>query len=1085
MKPARIALTCLLLLHLPTPTHPASCAAGQYNNAAGVCTQCPLPTQYSPGGTVTTCSACAPGTVISGTACVACAAGKFSGARASTACTACPSGTASVAGSSACVRCDAAGSAKLANGLTSCPICNTTCTACVAGRYNDGTTKKCSSCAAGKFSIEVKAISSSTCAPCAAGQTTLPTTTGASACISCNATNILNPRSAKYQSAADPLECAWTCNTGYTRFNFSETTYAPATYTALGYSTSQALAIFHNRNDYCCEPSQVFTGMYMCGPYTPACTPACTRSTDGDAAVCVPVPNAHFVSGGTNRFNRCTDWLCDDFFFLDQATGVCTAQPTCPADFTYQRDSVSGLYVLQPSGSFTCVPCSRCIDGSEMAAPCTQQNDTVCRICAPTEFSYLAGKCTPTIPNGFGPVRVRLTSTPVYQGRPSTFYDATSVQWNQIDFTQGFFLNTYTPCQPLALQALVFTGGDEACNRLDISPASLCALPLCKTQCKPWNGVEGWYRLKSGDCSKCIYDTTCSSTQYSDMTTCGPTTAPRCMPCPLIPLPNSLGWLNPGRSPFPGPYPCDIICRDGFAKGSNYSCIPCPLIPSNAKVTGGCNWTCSLGFVQDRSACIPCVGVPTSCATGYYLGYAAATSQCARCLQCTNLVANSVYTSSGQPNGPNTCAMRCIANTFVSPGYGFDTYNNPVACDRCSAPTCTAGTNFLRPCSYLADAECVSCSVCPVGARTLTPCTPTTNTTCTPCPAPPSNATWTERECARWTCDHGFTLQPNTSVCLKCKAPSDCIYSDTYEDDSDGAGCGRCVACDRFLLLPGQCFNGDGQCGVSYWCDPGMVVEPTPPPPYTPEAAAAMMGSTLDVQEEALVPTPVVPDVTTTAPILAYASMATLTLTDTLPTTSLIAALESTVSADCGCNASVTAITHDNTTAFCLPATPCIVGRRRRLLATTPTYYIDVTLVSRTQLSHPPSRPTTLPRSPTIASWQTYTPQPITDPSLLRDRRRMVVYFKRSGTPWIRPEPVQWAQYYLVLGIIVVVCTLLLAAGGGTVYYVQVYDGRKGAQPMRVEERRHRRSDSIVSERDLLLPESWRTDRDGRQAKDE
>ena len=79
----------------------------------------------------------------------------------------------------------------------------------------------------------------------------------------------------------------------------------------------------------------------------------------------------------------------------------------------------------------------------------------------------------------------------------------------------------------------------------------------------------------------------------------------------------------------------------------------------------------------------------------------------------------------------------------------------------------------------------------------------------------------------------------------------------------------------------------------------------------------------------------------------------------------------------------------------------------------------------------------------------------------------------------------QWAQYYLVLGIIVVVSTLLLAAGGGTVYYVQVYDGRKGAQPMLVEERRHRRSDSIVSERDLLLPESWRTDRDGRQAKDE
>ncbi len=62
--------------------------------------------------------------------------------------------------------------------------------------------------------------------------------------------------------------------------------------------------------------------------------------------------------------------------------------------------------------------------------------------------------------------------------RPSTFYDATPSQWIQIDFTQGFFLNMYTPYQPLALQAL-------------ISPTSLCSLPLCKTQRKPWNGLEG------------------------------------------------------------------------------------------------------------------------------------------------------------------------------------------------------------------------------------------------------------------------------------------------------------------------------------------------------------------------------------------------------------------------------------------------------------------------------------------------------------------------------------------------------------------------------------------------------------------
>lgn len=1087
-----LLLLSALSLSLPATILCAICPTGQYNNPSSVCTQCPLPTQYSPGGTVTACSACAPGSMISGTECTTCAAGKFSSASASTACYACPSGTASLAGSSACVRCDAGGTAKLANGLTSAPACNTTCTACVPGRYNDGTAKKCSSCAAGKFSAEVKAVSASTCAPCPSGQTTLPTATGASVCMECASANILSPRSAKYESAADPLECAWTCNTGYTRFNFSEATYIASAFTALGYSASQSLAVFHNRNDFCCEPSTVLTGMYMCGTYPPACTPACSRTTDGDSALCAPVANAHFIAGGKNRFNRCDDWECDDFFFLNTTNNVCTGQPACAAGYTYQRDSTTGAYVVLPSGSYVCVPCSQCIDGSETAVQCTRFNDTACRICAPTAFSYRGGACTPTIPPGFGPVRVRLTSTPVFQGRPSTFYDGTPVVWSGIEYAQGFFLNTYTPCQPPISTALMFIGGDETCNRLDHSPASLCALPLCKAQCRPWNGTDGYYRLNTGDCARCVYDTTCTSAQYSDMTTCGPTTAPRCLPCPTIPLPNALGWLNPGRTPFAGPYPCDIVCRDGFTKGTNYSCIPCPLVPSNSKITGGCNWTCSLGFTQDRDACIPCAGVPAGCATGYYLGYAAATSQCARCLPCTNLVASAAYVSAGRPNGPNTCGMRCVDGTFVSPGYGFDTFDNPVACDGCSAPTCAAGVAYLRPCAYLADAECVSCSTCPTGARTLTPCTPASNTACIQCDAAllPSHASWTEPECARWACDSGYTLNPNTSTCLRCKAPSDCIYSDSYEDDSDGAGCGRCVSCDLFLLLPGQCFNGDGQCGVSYWCDdPGVIVAQTPPPmPPMQQQSAAVASSVggeslmaaVEEGEAAVVPSmaavPPPPN-----PILAYASVATLTLT-TPPTADLIAEIESSLSADCACNASVAAVTHDNTTSFCTAAAQCGNGavpvRRRRALMGQSPYLLDITLVRTYQFTAPPNRPHC---AAAVAGWQPYESQAIRDPSLLSDRRRMVVYFKRSGTPWVRAEEVRWDQYYIVLAVIVVVCAIgLLAAGGGTVYYVRVYDHRGGPGAAPMADKVHQRA--ADTRRRLILPKRWDTmdDNDGK-----
>lgn len=1010
-----------LILLVPS-TSGASCATGQYNDVKGICTQCPYPEAYSTGGVTTACSACAPGTMISGTSCLTCTAGKFSGASASTACQACPLGTGSVANSAACVRCDPA--AKLADGATACPYCATACTSCLAGRYNDGSAKKCIACAAGRFSTVIQAVSSSTCSPCPAGQTTLPTTTAATSCIQCNATNMPTPKSANFISATDPLQCAWSCNPGYTRFNYSETGYTVATYTALGYSTTQALAIFHNRNDFCCEPSTVKIGMYMCGTSLPACTPACTRTSDGDSTQCAAVTDAHFTMTDKYKFNRCSDWLCDDFFFLNKTSGGCTAQPVCQAGWTYQRDTTTGAYVSQASGSFTCVACSRCIEGSETLAPCTNINDTVCRICSPAEYSYQAATCIAVVPLGFYPVRTRLTAIPVFQGRPSMFSDGTPVLWNEVDFAQGFFLNTYTQCQPPASIALMFIGGDETCNRLDLNPVT-CVLPICKTQCKPWNGIEGWYKLKTGECSKCIYDTTCNSLQYTDMTTCGPTTAPRCTSCPLIPLPNSLGWLNPGRTPFAGPYPCDIVCRDGFTKGVNHSCIPCPSMPSNSKITGGCNWTCSMGFIQESGACTPCPGVPDACSIGYYLGYAV--SQCARCLPCTNLVANSVYTSSGQPNGPNTCGIRCVVGTYVSPGYGFDTYNNPVACDQCSTLLCEAGRTYLSPCSDLADADCIQCSKCATGTQTLDVCTPTTNTTCAPCAAAllPDNAAWVGVECTQWGCDAGFIRVPNTTTCLRCRSPRDCIASDSFEDD-DGTGCGRCVACDSLLLLPGQCFNGDGQCGVSYLCEAGMPTAAalffeTPPPPVALAAEA--------------VPTP--------SAILAYASMATLTLDTPALTDELVDSINAQVSQDCACEATVVAVTQDNVTRFCTPS--CSVGSRR-LLSGGSLVVIDIALLSSTVIAHAPLQPSC---GRVVVAWQTYACESIYDQTLVRDRRRLTVHFKRSGMLWEEPmqeTPNTWIGVYLVIGIIA-----LIAACGSAVYCARMNEQTSGY--MRVKEK--------------------------------
>ena len=203
------------------------------------------------------------------------------------------------------------------------------------------------------------------------------------------------------------------------------------------------------------------------------------------------------------------------------------------------------------------------------------------------------------------------------------------------------------------------------CRRIDTSPSSVCSYPTCNTQCLPWNGTMGWFRLGTGQCTPCLYDTSCCASEFSDMTTCGPNTAPKCTSCPGdLPL-NALQWVNPGHI-MTNP-PCDIVCRNGYVKTANFTCIYFPNIPANAKVTGGCNWVCSLGFVQvGPSLCVPCTGVPTSCGAGTYLGYSDG-SQCASCLPCTNLVSNAVYVSSGSDNGPNTCKVLCNPGMFIDP----------------------------------------------------------------------------------------------------------------------------------------------------------------------------------------------------------------------------------------------------------------------------------------------------------------------------------------------------------------------------------------------------------------------------------
>jgi hypothetical protein len=199
----------------------------------------------------------------------------------------------------------------------------------------------------------------------------------------------------------------------------------------------------------------------------------------------------------------------------------------------------------------------------------------------------------------------------------------------------------------------------------------------------------------------------------------------------------------------------------------------------------------------------------------------------------------------------------------------------------------------------------------------------------------------------------------------------------------------------------------------------------TPPPPVALAAEAVPMPSA----------------------VLAYASMATLTLDTPALTDELVNSINAQVSQDCACEATVVAVTQDNVTRFCTPS--CSVGSRR-LLSGGSLIVIDIALLSSTVIAHAPLQPSC---GRVVVAWQTYACESIYDQTLVRDRRRLTVHFKRSGMLWEEPmqeTPNTWIGVYLVIGIIA-----LIAACGSAVYCARMNEQsptRKGYLKIKEED---------------------------------
>ena len=813
-----------------------NCSPGFYKHLTS-CLRCSAG-QFSTAINSATCDACGPGQFASATgstACAACSPGKYARFYGLSVCFACPSGTGSEAGATECMSCIPGVNATSDNTTTAVPInitttavpitnttcrtaalkpcvsCPVACTACVPGKYNDGAAPKCASCAPGTYSAAVQAVSSMTCSLCEPGTSTRPTDTGMTSCTQCEALNQTVPLNAVADSSAgDPLVCGWSCEPGYTLLNVSAAGFNDSAYVATGYTASQAVRLFYAQHNYCCNPTltSIGPGLYLKG---------CNRTYDGDAAACPPVANGNYFFTGV-KVDHCADWVCEEGYYSNGT--VCIKQRACDPGFTYRRDA-AGVIARMAFGAFECVPCSVCAAGATLLRACNGSVDTRCAMCPSTHFSVSGGPCIAAPPLGSIGVVVRLTALPPFQGRPSVYWDGTAIQWGSVNFATGFFMNAYTPCQPLD-PYLTYKGGDAPCSRLDTATAA-CVLPKCKSQCKPWNGTAGWYLVPAtGLCTPCAYDPTCGAAQYSNMDVCGPTSAPQCTACPAALPANALGWANPGRI-LTGYPPCDVVCRNGFIRTDNFTCIYCPNLPENSKVTVGCSWVCSLGYLQVGNLCVRCTNEPVACGVGTYLGYADGL-QCAKCLPCTNAVPNSIFVSAGGSNGPNTCGLRCNPGTFIDPRYGLDVFGNPIVCAECSVPQCEGA--FLVGCTPDSDAYCAPCSDCPVGYDVRLPCTIGADTVCQPCDASllPPNAVWTAAGCEKWECADSFYSSNDRTRCLPCQQPRNCTKSDRF--DYIAAGCGVCTPCDPGLLRQWQCFNGDGQCGTTYKC--GFVTTQTP-----------------------------------------------------------------------------------------------------------------------------------------------------------------------------------------------------------------------------------------------------------------
>jgi hypothetical protein len=752
------------------------------------------------------CIPCRPGTYLSGSSCVACAAGTFSvlvGATSASACLSCPLGTvAPASGSTGCVPC-AAGSA------TATPVTgNSACRVCVAGTFSAQTgAASCTTCPSGSGAASPNSTACRTCAAgfrssngvcvaCAAGSFAAP---GSSFCSSCSTGTF---------SAAAAGSCT-ACPAGTYAQNFNSLSCSPCwpgSVSAPGSSTCVGPA-------YTC-----FAGSFL--------------AADG---ACWPCPSGGACAGGATAPVNCTDLggVPDASKTFCVTNAVTCAAGTyvsaggcrpCPANSFCPGGNSTVVPTACPTGTgtqlFGANSSSLCVSPVCPSGYGIPVGGTACAIC-PLGTSSAGGaraSCLPCFPGSFG-----------YASWPSQ---------------TGLGASSCTLCSSGRFAAR-FGNGVNGCDECPSGTYGMYqGLSAC-TLCPANTFFAGTGTSWSGSCQNCpansfalpgsaacdVAATTCVVGKYLVPLTTNPSIS-LCAACPS-------GAACPGG--VTNYTACDLLTtmvndeRSQCVSGSNTTCSPgaalkvgfCPVCPVGTVCPGGTD--ASISCPAGLTTRAPGASNLADCSAACPVAYTSLTPPSTTCAPC------SIGSFSTNVNG-GAWDPRCYAcpansaSTHISGGHvtcdcnaGFYSVNPWQPSFSCAA--CPTGQTTSAAGATSASSCFVPATTCPAGrylsAGQCSPCPPNNyclgGATTYPfsCPSGTVSGTFSQSSAACTPCSAGTYYSFSMSSCDNCPAGSFCPGGTTVTSCGSGfispAGSrsqGDCIAQQTAAdCVPGQIFR--------------------------------------------------------------------------------------------------------------------------------------------------------------------------------------------------------------------------------------------------------------------------------------